>query len=528
MDRGNDLGIYAQDQWAIGSVHVPRWASATTAYYGWVPAQSTPAIPHSWPGAPSSQPVARRALSSTGSRRAVVEGHQPAAGRRLRPVRQRPDGAQVRHRPLRRQDQRRRPGGEQPDHDVGDHREPRLDRPEPRTTCRIAIWEISATNGECGAIDNQNFGQNNPRAMRWSDDVLHGLGRARLQLGPLDASCSTSCCEGLSVTDRLLPQHRRLFPQHRRSARTASPTTWWWAAETSIRTASPRRAIRGCPAAAAIRSAASTTSHQAKFGQSQDLVVAFVELRRPGRIATTSSTSPSTRGWPGGARFGGGVDTGRSIRDTCFVVDSPQELLYCRVVTPFKAQHADQVQRQRADDRGASCLPDLSRTWRARPTRRTIRPPPRRSRRPSDGRSPAGRARSPCRWSRRIPCSRPGPAALDLRMSKIFHVNRVRLQINLDAYNALNSSSILLRQQHLRRAVAAAELGDRPAAVPGERTGLLLSRPAIRNSEFGIRNAAFLILRLPDFKLQSLGRSLQKRRADRDEGGSKRTRATIM
>ena len=41
---------------------------------------------------------------------------------------------------------------------------------------------------------------------------------------------------------------------------------------------------------------------------------------------------------PNGMRIGGGVDTGRTIVDRCFVVDSPQELLNCRVVTPWGAQ----------------------------------------------------------------------------------------------------------------------------------------------------------------------------------------------
>jgi len=36
-----------------------------------------------------------------------------------------------------------------------------------------------------------------------------------------------------------------------------------------------------------------------------------------------------------GILFGGGIDTGRSVDDRCFVVDSPQDLLNCRVVTPL-------------------------------------------------------------------------------------------------------------------------------------------------------------------------------------------------
>src|SRR5207247_6668832 len=56
----------------------------------------------------------------------------------------------------------------------------------------------------------------------------------------------------------------------------------------------------------------------------------------------------------GGALFGGGFDTGRSVKDRCFVIDSPEQLFFsravatpgaqlppidfCHVVTPFKAQ----------------------------------------------------------------------------------------------------------------------------------------------------------------------------------------------
>ena len=47
----------------------------------------------------------------------------------------------------------------------------------------------------------------------------------------------------------------------------------------------------------------------------------------------TSSTSPSTRGCPTASMFGGGVDTGRTVNDHCFNVDSPQQLVNCRQVT---------------------------------------------------------------------------------------------------------------------------------------------------------------------------------------------------
>jgi len=37
-------------------------------------------------------------------------------------------------------------------------------------------------------------------------------------------------------------------------------------------------------------------------------------------------------------QFGGGLDTGRTVLNNCYVTDSPQQLLYCRVVVPFSAQ----------------------------------------------------------------------------------------------------------------------------------------------------------------------------------------------
>ena len=37
-------------------------------------------------------------------------------------------------------------------------------------------------------------------------------------------------------------------------------------------------------------------------------------------------------------QLGGGVDAGQGVSDRCYVVDSPQDMLNCRIVTPFSAQ----------------------------------------------------------------------------------------------------------------------------------------------------------------------------------------------
>lgn len=38
-----------------------------------------------------------------------------------------------------------------------------------------------------------------------------------------------------------------------------------------------------------------------------------------------------------GARLGGGIDTGTTLTDNCFVVDSPGQLVNCRVSQPFSS-----------------------------------------------------------------------------------------------------------------------------------------------------------------------------------------------
>ena len=52
-------------------------------------------------------------------------------------------------------------------------------------------------NGECGAIDNTNFGQNNPNATRWDESILTGL---RDSNWDLTTELQQELMDGLSVT----------------------------------------------------------------------------------------------------------------------------------------------------------------------------------------------------------------------------------------------------------------------------------------------------------------------------------------
>ena len=74
-----------------------------------------------------------------------------------------------------------------------------------------------------------------------------------------------------------------------------------------------------------------------KFGQVQSEVTLTKNFGTPKYRNHFVDVSLDAR-LPGGARLGGGLDTGYTLIDTCFVVDSPQALVNCHVVMPFRGQ----------------------------------------------------------------------------------------------------------------------------------------------------------------------------------------------
>src|SRR5262249_2042481 len=140
--------------------------------------------------------------------------------------------------------------------------------------------------------------------------------------------------------------------------------------------------------------------------------------------------------------LGGGLDTGRTVTDNCFVVDSPQQLVNCHQVNPFSGQTALKVfgVYQLPFDflvsgslQSNSGLPILA-TYT--PTNAQVLP--------SLGRNLAAGAAGTAPG---IPLIVPFTQfearrnQLDVRLSKVFKLtSTVRLQGNLDAFNALNQT----------------------------------------------------------------------------------------
>src|SRR5207247_2130564 len=77
----------------------------------------------------------------------------------------------------------------------------------------------------------------------------------------------------------------------------------------------------------------------AKYGVG-DLLIARASNFGKGQSRTADFFTASLRTRVGvKLDLGGSVDTGRTVEDHCFVVDSPQQLLNCHIVTPFSAQN---------------------------------------------------------------------------------------------------------------------------------------------------------------------------------------------
>jgi hypothetical protein len=74
----------------------------------------------------------------------------------------------------------------------------------------------------------------------------------------------------------------------------------------------------------------------AKFGQVNNLTVLAKDFGEPSEVADFFNVNFTAR-LPRSVQVGGGFDTGRKVVDNCYVVDSPQALYQCRVVTPMKA-----------------------------------------------------------------------------------------------------------------------------------------------------------------------------------------------
>jgi len=316
-----------------------------------------------------------------------------------------------------------------------------------------------ALNGECGAINNQNFGKNNPSATRYDADLLRGFGE-RTYAWDFGTELQHQLLPGLSVTAGYYRNWSRNFRTTDNLAVSPSDYTPFCITAPS----DPRLPNGGGYQVCGMFDVA-----PAKFGQVTNLVTRAAPYFSEGADVTCDSVigiagrngaacgrsdfvsvSVNAR-LDSGFQLGGGVDTGRTVIDRCFVVDSPQELLNCHIVAPFGAQ--TQIKAFAVYPLPRSFT--LSATFQSLPgaSFQADYPASNIEIRPSLGRDLAAcgtRTGAACTATAVVPLVAPMTQfldrrnQLDLRLTKELRLaSRARLQAMLDIYNVLNASTVL-------------------------------------------------------------------------------------
>ena len=314
-------------------------------------------------------------------------------------------------------------------------------------------------NGECGTISDLNFGKNNPKATQYADDVLRGYGN-RNYSWDVAAEVQHEIRTGISLTGG----YYRNWAGNFRVTDNTLVTAVDYAPYCITAPVDSR-----LPNGGGYQVCGMYDVSVAKFGQAQNLVTQASNfygpddgvtcgVQRSGGSAGSSGRSCGTSDFFGvsvntrlssGVRLGGGVDTGRTVVASCYVIDSPQQLQNCRTVIPFSA-HTQLKMFGSLPLPGDIMVSGTLQNVAGKPyqadyqaTNAEIAP--------SLGRNLAAcGTRVVCTSTAVVPLVAPNSlylprrAQLDLRFSKGFKLgSKARLRANLDAYNILNANTVL-------------------------------------------------------------------------------------
>jgi carboxypeptidase family protein len=180
-------------------------------------------------------------------------------------------------------------------------------------------------NGECGQISDLNFGKANPKATTYADDVLHGFGK-RGYNWETSAAVQRELFSGVSANAMYIRRWYGNFTVTRNQLVTATDYTPY-CITTPL---DPRLPGGGGKAECGFYDVS-----PAKFGQVTNLITFAKNFGKQSEIYTGIDLGVSAR-LPKGAQVSGGVSIGRTATNTCFVVNSPQDLKFCDVTPPFQ------------------------------------------------------------------------------------------------------------------------------------------------------------------------------------------------
>jgi hypothetical protein len=299
-------------------------------------------------------------------------------------------------------------------------------------------------NGECGAMDNSFFGKQNPNAVQWNPAIMTGWNN-RDYNWDFSTELQQQLRDGLSMSVGFYHNTGGYF----------SSGSGYGALGTSKRRLTDNVSVTQAdfdpfcitaptdsrlPEGGGYEVCGLYDVNPTKFGQVDTLITAvsdfgdlklshdFIQVSLDGRMAN-------------GITLGGGIDTGRSIQDNCFVVDSPQQLLNCKIVKPFGGQTQIKLFGSLPlpfDIQASGTYQDLSgpsiSANYAVPNAQIV--------------GSLGRNLSGGKKTATVPLVAPQTLfeertrRLDLRLSKILSAGKYRIQMNFDAYNALNSGAV--------------------------------------------------------------------------------------
>jgi hypothetical protein len=308
---------------------------------------------------------------------------------------------------------------------------------------------IPGLNGECGAINNVNFGRLNPGAITYEDDLTRGYGN-RDYFWDYSAEVQHQLSPRISLTGG----YYRNWTNH---YGTDSLTALGSAVFDNLNQ-TPSDFSQYCITAPTDSRLPGGGGYQvcglydvapSKFGQGQ------IIARRPSNYGSGRRkhsdffTGSVTTRLGSGIELGGSLDTGRTVDDQCFVVDSPQALLNCKQVTPFAGQTQVKVYGSypfKGGFIGSAVFQNTSGvSYQAnyQVANAVIAP--------VLGRNLAAcGAAVVCNASVVVPLILPNAyfeprrTLLDLRLSKIFRLGGQRnLRANLDIYNVLNAADAI-------------------------------------------------------------------------------------
>ena len=324
-------------------------------------------------------------------------------------------------------------------------------------------------NGECGAINNANFGKNNPNATRYDDALIRGFGK-RDYFWDFSTELQHELATGVSVSAGYYRNWTSIY--------SILGGVRWGAGVTDNLAVTPADFDPFCitapndprlPGGGGYDVCGLYDVSPEKFGQREDLVRQTSDFGEPSRVSDFVSFRIDAR-LDDGAVLGGSVDTGRTVEDNCFVVDAPGLNNYsaqtfgvsipantettidgehiCRTVKPLEGSTLVKAYASYPLPGGIVVsgtlqnLPGIPQEANFRVPNDQIAP--------SLGRNLAAcGTRTVCTATANVPLIVPFSlfevrrTQLDLRLGKLFDLGRYRVQLNVDIYNVLNDSSVL-------------------------------------------------------------------------------------